>query len=267
MSLHELQDRFFRQLRGERVAQGDVRSTADLSADERMQIYTNAYGLRLVGALREDAPMLRALLGDTEFDELARSYIAAHPSTTRNLRWYGEAFPGWLSESPATSPLPLLAELAEWERLLRRAFDSEDAPVLRLEDLQNLAPDAWPDLRLVRVPSAALHRQRFNTTAIWQALKAETPPPPQQVLSETLTWLVWRCELQTLFRSVTANEQTLLVAIDSGITFAELCETLAEHTEEDVPEEDIAAQAIGWLKRWVEDGLLQISYRSIEPFN
>ena len=43
-------------------------------------VYRNAYEGRLVDVLRNDYPLLRTFIGDEYFSDLARVFIAAHPS-------------------------------------------------------------------------------------------------------------------------------------------------------------------------------------------
>lgn len=261
MPLADLQRRFLGYLAGDGDGQDhadaldDIRGSRDLAPDDRLAIYRNSYHQRLIGALREDSPMLRHLLGDEQFDALALGYIAAHPSKTPNLRWYGEGLPAWLARADDYARYPLLAELAEWERLLRQAFDGPDHAVLTLQHLQTLPASDWPLLALRLVPTAALHRQRFNTTAIWQALKAGTEPPEQVLLDEPAVWVIWRKDLQTLYRSVSPEEQPLLDSVSDGTNFADLCANLVGLSEEEIP-----GKALGWLQHWIGEGLL----RSVE---
>ena len=253
MSLADLQRHFMGHLTGHGDASADIRANQDLSVEDRLAIYRNAYHQRLIGALREDSPMLRELIGDQQFDALALGYIAAHPSMTSNLRWFGEELPAWLQKADDFSRYPLLAELAEWERLLRHAFDGPELAVLTLHELQALPAEDWPGLVLQLVPTASLHRQRFNTTAIWQALKAGMEPPGQVLLDEPAVWIVWRKDLQTLFRSASAEEQPLLAQLTAGMHFADLCASLTG-----LPEVEVPGKALGWLQHWIGEGLLRL---------
>ena len=75
----------------------DARNTAfkaivddqKVGATKRLKIYHDAYRLRIIEALANAYPMLKAYLGDELFENTARSYLTKTPSVYPNLRWYG----------------------------------------------------------------------------------------------------------------------------------------------------------------------------------
>ncbi len=215
-----------------------------------LAIYANAYRQRLVEALADAYAKTRLRLGETAFDNAALAYIAAHPPTTRSLRWYGGGFAAHLQEA---LPQSLdVAELAQLDWALRNAFDGPDSAALAAADLADVPPEAWASLQLRLVPTAELLRFEHNTVAIWQALDDDdgaTPPPTRG--SEPVTWLVWRKGLQPHFRSLHPVEAALLQAMQTGTTFAQACEQAQSAGEAD----DV--NRIGaCLRQWFDDGLL-----------
>ncbi|MBA3591093.1 MAG: putative DNA-binding domain-containing protein, partial [Methylibium sp.] len=82
-----------------------------------------------------------SLIWATGFDAAARAYVAAHPSTDSNLRWFGAAFADWLFKACPNDPD--IGELASLDGALRRAFDAADAPVLGLDELAALPAEDW----------------------------------------------------------------------------------------------------------------------------
>ncbi len=92
----------------------------------RLGIYRRAYRLRLIEVLGTDYEVLRAYLGDELFDKLAGDYIAAHPSTFRNVRWFGGKLAEFLRSTPRYAGHPELADLAQFEWSLGQAFDAPD---------------------------------------------------------------------------------------------------------------------------------------------
>src|SRR5512137_2036004 len=101
--------------------------------DTRLGIYRNAYRLRLAEVLRTDYEVLHAYLGDELFDALAREYIAAHPSTFRNVRWFGGKLAECLRSAPRFAEHPELADLAQFEWSLGQAFDAPDEDAIGFE--------------------------------------------------------------------------------------------------------------------------------------
>ena len=218
-----------------------------------LAIYANAYRRRLVDALADAYAKTHALLGDEAFDDAALDHIAAHPPTTRSLRWFGSEFPDHLART-----LPARTEIAELARLdwaLRSAFDGPDSAVLSAAELSALPPEAWTTLSLKLVPTAALLHFEHNTVAQWQALNDGLAAPATERASVGVDWLVWRKELQPHFRSLSVLEAGLLRALLAGQSFAQACEQACEQATDDTADDDPAR--IGTcLRQWLEDDLL-----------
>lgn len=214
-------------------------------------LYLEASRARLLAALRDNFPVLHRALGDEAFAELARDYIDAHPSRFRSIRWFGDALTAFLDAAPERLPHPALADVARMDWALRGAFDAEGGPLLTLADLAALAPEAWPQQRFASMPSLRMLELRWAVEPIWRALnedadaQTEAPEPLSHVL------LVWRPQLDCLWRSAGATEAAALRALAQGATFAECCTVIAE-----TGEFDPASTALGLLQRWVSDGLL-----------
>ncbi|MCP5268244.1 MAG: putative DNA-binding domain-containing protein [Zoogloeaceae bacterium] len=217
----------------------------------RIEIYRHAYRARLTDALRENYPVLHRVQGDEAFDELAEKFIAASPSQTPSIRWFGSALPAWLAANSAQLSHPALADLARMEWALCTAFDAADDSPLTVNDLLAHAPEAWPELRFTGHPSLRLIALDWAVEPLWHALsdnpEAETAAPEAQPHH----LLVSRQNDQTQWRSVEAFEADLLQAALAGESFAELCERAAA-----TQGEQAAAAVAGHLRVWVEAGLL-----------
>src|SRR3954466_7897082 len=76
-------------LGGNPVLAGEIEGDNEEVRETRLAIYRNAYRLRLIEVLSTDYEVLRAYMGGAPFDALADDYVAAYPSTFRNVRWFG----------------------------------------------------------------------------------------------------------------------------------------------------------------------------------
>ena len=85
-----------------------------MDPERRLRIYYDAYRLRLIEVLGTDYEVLHAYLGDELFNALADGYVAAHPSTFRNVRWFGGKLAEFLGATPRYAEHPELAELAQF---------------------------------------------------------------------------------------------------------------------------------------------------------
>lgn len=217
----------------------------------RIDIYRNAYRARLAAALKENFPVLHRVLGDDAFRELAEIFIAARPSREPSIRWFGAELPDFLAQHPDLAPHPALGDLSRMEWALSTAFDAADAARLEVSNLLAISPADWPTLRFTAHPSLQLVPLSWAVEPLWSALSADenaaTEPP--EPLDHHL--LVWRGATQTHWRSVADIEAQLLAACIAGRPFAEMCALAA-----DAVDARAAAEVAGYLRAWVEAGLL-----------
>lgn len=171
---------------------------AKVGVKKRLSIYADAYRLRIIEALSNSYPKLKALLGDDLFNTTARSYIDAYPSKYRNMRWVGDQMATHLADT--LSQHPIAAEMASFEWALGLAFDAEDLPVLKMQDLALIAPENWADLALKFDSSVQLLTLKWNVLLVWQALDLNIIPPAPVLINEHC--LIWRQETNSHYQSL-----------------------------------------------------------------
>lgn len=229
-----------------------IANTERASSEVRLEVYAEAYRLRLQEALSTDFEALHGLLGDTQFEQLCLKYIDAHPSQHFSLRYFGRHMSHFLRVNPPYSTQPVLAELAAFEWALIDAFDAPDSELVNLEDIASLPAEQWSTMCLELHESVRCLELEWNVHAIWTALKeGKEPEAPAQ--GKVRPWLVWRKNLTSYFRPLSPQEAWGLDVIRNGNNFAVLCEGLCEW----VTEEQSAATAAGMLYRWISDGLIK----------
>ncbi|MES2150023.1 MAG: DNA-binding domain-containing protein [Pseudomonadota bacterium] len=224
-----------------------VDSQFGLHAQARLAIYHNAYRIRMREALRDAYDKTWTYVGDDLFDQLASTYLAAHPSGFRNLRWFGDCFAAHLAE--LLPEHPIVAELAALEWTLGLAFDAEDATALDADSLRELAPEAWDALAFALHPSAHLLEMKWNTAALWQALHDGGEPPEARMPGAPQEWLVWRRDQRPHFRSLDAPEADALRCAGAGEPFGALCAQASD--------EAAMLRMAGYLQSWLAQGLLR----------
>ncbi len=221
-----------------------------VGAKKRLSIYHDAYRLRIIEALATAYPQLKALLGDVLFDKTAREYITAYPSTFRNLRWYGSEMRDHLLETLPQHPIA--AEMANFEWTLSLAFDAENVPELSLQDLATIPPENWVDLSFQFQPAIKIVHTRWNVIPMWRALEAEETPPKPAQESTYQSWLVWRKNLNSQYRSMSEREVIALNMAMMGATFGEICASL----EGESNSEEATLTSAQYLAGWLENGLI-----------
>ena len=254
ISLHSLQAEFQDYLisPGQTAILKQVAGTAKADAETRLGIYAEAYRLRLIEALDTDFPVLHALLGDDEFEHMARAYIDAHPSRHFSIRWFGQHLSDFLRAALPYRDHPALGEMAAFEWTMTLAFDAADGPLITFDDMAAVPPASWPGVRFT--PHASLHRLdlRWNVPAVWKAHSAgdDVNTPAENPLP--VAWIVWRQDLTTYFRSLSVDEAWALDTLIAGQTFADICQGLCEW----IDAQHVAAHAAGLLKNWIGDGMI-----------
>ena len=259
-----------------------VTGTAKVGAETRLAIYYDAYRLRLLEALTSNYPVLRAWIGDEEFENAGIAYLAAYPSRHFSIRYFGHRLPEYLATTEPWNGQPYLAEMASLEWALSETFDADDGAVIGVEDMAGIPADAWPTMRLRLHPAMRRLNLRWNTPIIWKAVnqslevekstdscRGETSAMPSagkprhgesavadipalQAGEYPQSWLVWRQDLRTYFRSLSVDEAWALDAAHGGESFAAICEGLCEW----IDAQNVALHAAGLMKQWVTDGIV-----------
>lgn len=226
--------------------------SAALGAEQGLAIYHSAYRARLLEALRGDYTAVHGWLGDEEFDALASAYIDAHPSRHYSLRWLGAELANFIDGYLVPEQALPLSELARLEWAFTLAFDTPDAAPMTLAQMAELPAEAWPSLQVDCVPSVQWQPCRYNSLAIWKAIKEQSEFPGSQALEQEELCLIWRDGLVSRYRSLNSGEAAALRGMAlQGWNFAELCAQLSEYGDH------APLQAATWLRQWLSDGLLR----------
>lgn len=212
-----------------------------------LRAYRIAYPARLVEALQDNYSALHQALGDAPFTALGHAYLRANPPTEPSLRAFGHQLPAFMDAWPDL-PHPALADLARLDWALRHAFDAQALPALHHHQLTDAAQ--WAHLPLQLQAHVRLVPLQWAVGPAWHALQAareageEAPLPPPAMLAHTL--LTWRIGLSPQWRSLDTGEAQALAGLHGQPAAAWA----------DAQGEAGLPQAVAWLQRWVQEGLL-----------
>jgi hypothetical protein len=218
----------------------------------RLGIYSDGYRSRLIEALQSSFPVLAELLGETDFQTLAGRYVDTHESTFFSIRYYGDQMADFLTGDAEYSKAPILAELARWEWAMAAAFDAADAEPIDISAFAQLAPEDWAELRFEWSPAVQVVELEWNVPQLWKAVTEGTERPEPSLDPGAVRYLIWRRELQIYFRQLAWQEAQVIAAARAGHSFGELCVLLCEHLDES----EASLHAAGYLRGWVESGLI-----------
>lgn len=251
--LRKLQEEFLKYLT---VSVGDIMEAVveqgNIDRKTRLEIYQNAYNIRLKDCIEIDHPVLGLYLGDDLFEQMVSGYIQQHPSHCPSLRYFCNQLPDFLKHEEPFKSIPIIAEIAAFERKLLDVFDAADSNRTTEKDLQHLPAERWPEMKLVFHPSVRIFETHWNTVECWRAIKNEKSPP--EARKQESCWILWRNrERLTQFRSLTRDGFVLYQCFKDQYTFADACELLKEH----LSEHQIGPACVDHLKHWFGLGLIQ----------
>lgn len=249
------------------VAATFIAPNSRLTAFERLEIYNRQYWFRVLGALAEDFPALRAVLGEERFAAMSVAYLTAHPSRSFTLRNLGAKLVEWLIEHPewAGRRHALAVDVARVEWAFVEAFDSAERTPLTLEQIATLDADSplalQPHVQLLVLEYAAddialaLHKQekRQATEAGVKQEGDDEPPVRLPRLRRRPTWVAaHRVEFSVYYRRLEREEFLTLQALHAGSPLAEALE--ASFAASRIPEQRRAQRVSSWFSTWAELG-------------
>lgn len=226
--------------------------TPNFSRAERLGIYHEAYRLRLIDALRNDFPALELALGKDIFSQVVSEYIDVHPSQHPSLRWLGEKLPEFLRMHDEWKNQPAIYELADFEWAQATAFDAANTDLATLDDVRALQNTQWLSLQLEFQPALQLISCYTNASEIWNALIKDETRIDTQIEIESQDWLIWRDDLQVVYRAISKPESWCLQTFKDNKTFSDVCEGLCEW----FPAEEVPMKAAQYLQQWLHNGLI-----------
>lgn len=249
------------------VAASFIAPNSRLTPFERLEIYNRQYWFRILGALAEDFPALRAILGGARFDALSVAYLTAHPSRSFTLRNLGSKLVDWLIAHPEFTgrrhALAVDAARIEWAFI--EAFDSADRAPLTLPQIAALDSVSrlglQPHLQLMALQYPAddlvlsLHEGEKRQTSEAGIEHEEEAAPPIQLprLRRRAVWLAaHRVEYSVYYRRMEREEFLTLAALRQGEALGAAMDGAFEDSA--VAEARRAARVQAWFTNWAELG-------------
>jgi hypothetical protein len=249
------------------VAASFIAPNSKLSAFERLEIYNRQYWFRVLGALEEDFPALRIVVGPGRFERIAVAYLAAHPSRSFSLRNLGSRLPEWLRAHPEQAGrrhrLALDVACIEWAFV--EAFDSAEREPLTMDQIATLDGESrlalQPHLQLMALSFAAddlvleLHkRQKRQTSEAGLEREPEAEQPFELPrLRPRATWLAaHRVDLSVYYRRIEREEFQMLAALREGLSLSQAI--AAGFIGSRIPADRQAQKLQAWFSTWAELG-------------
>lgn len=250
------------------VAGTFIAPNKQLSAFERLELYNRQYWYRLLDALAEDFPALRAVVGPKRFEALSVAYLGAHPSRSFSLRNLGSSLVSWIESHPAFSGRRhrLVIDVARIEWAFVEAFDNAEHKPLSMEQIRYLNGESrlalQPHVQLLALDHAvidlvlALHkREKRNSSeaGVWHENSSDASGEKLPRVSRRPSWVVaHRVENSVYYRKVFREEFVTLKSIQDGRPLGAALE--AGFIGSRKPQSRWAKMVEQWFADWAEFG-------------
>ena len=146
-----------------------VRQGTGEACASRFSVYRNNVFASLIGAVAARYPVVRKLLWEETFNQIAYLYVTAEPPRSPVLLHYGDNFPKFLRKLGQSASADYVADVAELEAARTRAFHAADMETVSCDAFRSLRPDRIPNLRVVLHPSVYLLKSEFPIVSVWEA--------------------------------------------------------------------------------------------------
>jgi len=249
------------------VAASFIAPNSKLNSFERLEVYNRQYWYRVLGALAEDFPALRAIVGASAFEALSIAYLSAHPSRSFTLRNLGSQLADWLSANPQytgrRSRLALDVVRIEWAFI--EAFDNAEHTPLALDQIATLDAGSrlalQPHLILLALEYPAdnlvlsLHKRDKRQVGEAGLNHNDNDEAPAKLtrIPRRSTWVAaHRVDNSVYYLRLKREEFLTLCAIRQGLPLADAMET--GFIASQVPQSRRVGLIQQWFASWAEQG-------------
>jgi len=248
------------------IANEIIKPNDRLTSFERLEIYNRQYWFRILAALSEDFPGLRAIIGERRFEKLAIAYLLDCPSRSFTMRNLGSRLEAWLRAHPEHiaqfESIALDMVRLEWAEI--EAFDEAAKPRLTEADLPVLGPDPKFELQpyvrlldlshpvddlLIRVRREGEEADIVSnavTERIRSRARRRRLPKPERIFVA-----VHRADNSVYFKRIDKEAFTILCALREGKNLSDAVDAVEWSGR---PIEDASAHVQQWFAYWSAQG-------------
>jgi len=224
--------------------------TPNVSRNERLSVYAEAYFSRLLEVLGNDFSTTRKALGD-EFPKVCAAYLELHPSRSPNIENIGARFPTFLRAYPRTSEIPYVHDIADLEWRKIEAFYAPDSEKINLNSLQGTPESAWPGATFEIDPSVRLMSFDYPIDSLCEIDDDEKFEMAKESLKkERIFVLIQKQNDWPVVKRVEQNQYLVITSIREGRNLSDILSGLSEVDESTSPE------VMGWFSQWIQSGLI-----------
>ncbi len=192
---------------------------------KRFSVYRNNVVVSLMDALKDTYPSIHAILGENNFDLVARRFVADNPPVSPMMQHYGAGFDRFLQTLPRLKTAPFLPQLARLERSWLDAYHAVDDPVVAAEELGSVPEEIIPEIRFTTHSAAQVFRSTFPLFALFCR---RSDPSGDIDLTQTQNVLLTRPALEVEVHEISKGQAVFFENILSGHALGEALQSAAD---------------------------------------
>jgi hypothetical protein len=196
-------------------------------------------------ALAAAYPVVRRLVGEAFFHEVAERFTQAHPSHSGDLHRFGAGLAPFLETYPPARELAYLPDVARLEWEVAQAFHAADARRLDVRALDAVSEAERELIRFRLQPAARLVASPHPILAIWEANQPGRDGTPERSVGSDRV-LVYREGFTVRARALPALDWRFLESIARGGILGDIADDPAVGTH-------LESQLLQWIGNGVID--------------
>lgn len=155
-------------------------------AGKRFDVYRNNVVVSLTEALEVAFPVVRKLVGETNFKVLAGAFLRAHPPKSPLLMLWGDELPQFLTGFPPAQSIGYLPDVARLEQALRESYHAADSDPIDPAILGQIPPEDLTRSQIQLAPAVRLVSSPWPVHSIWRFNMEPEAPKPAMAAEDVL---------------------------------------------------------------------------------
>lgn len=230
-----------------------IESTDQFSKTERLQIYSNAYILRLREVLAKDFPITARFIGNTHFPLIVEQYLNAYPPADFNIGEVARHWPKFLGVSGLSKSLPYISAVASIEWEIGTTYYSSCLPPIDPESLKKIPQDSWDRAKFILDPTIRFLETDWSVDRVWTHSLANGLSSVSELLEKRFTLIVIHRTEETgvQVKEVNRAQFEILKQMHAGQSLGSAIDAVNFDSSENLSDFMI------WFRDWVEAGIIR----------
>ena|SRR3990167_8725614 len=207
-----------------------IRTSKNLTPEQRFNIYRNSIRENITGALKSIFSVCCKLVGEEFFHAMIIQFILVESSKSPNLNDYGRVLPEFIENFKPAKELVYLSDMARLEWAWHEVCRAKNTKGFDFIALKNIPEEKQASVVLKLPDASRLLTSPYPIHRIWEINQDDDSGDQNIELSAAVKLIIWRMQDATMRIDVLQEQQwKILQAIHRGNTLGEICEQFSQH--------------------------------------